>query len=103
MADHVVPPWPELTPDSEWAAVEVMGHRQHLGALMEVERFGVKMLRIDVPKVENGKMISFESIFYAASSIFSIRSSTPEAIIGALQSRSPFPALSYIEDHTEED
>lgn len=34
----------------EWAIVEIMGHRKLYGRIREEERFGAKMLRIDVPK-----------------------------------------------------
>lgn len=37
--------------DFEWAIVEVFGHRRHAGRAREEERFGAKMLRIDVPTV----------------------------------------------------
>jgi len=33
----------------EWAIVEIFGHRRHAGRVREEERFGAKMLRIDVP------------------------------------------------------
>ncbi|TIR88700.1 MAG: hypothetical protein E5X19_22515, partial [Mesorhizobium sp.] len=36
----------------EWMMVEIFGHRSHWGRGIEVERFGAKMLRIDVPQVE---------------------------------------------------
>ncbi|EHK56859.1 hypothetical protein [Allomesorhizobium alhagi] len=40
-----------LTDDAfEWAIVEIMGHRKLYGRIREEERFGAKMLRIDVPK-----------------------------------------------------
>lgn len=35
----------------EWAIVEIFGHRKHAGRAREEERFGAKMLRIDVPKI----------------------------------------------------
>lgn len=37
-------------PDFEWAIVEIMGHRKLFGRIREEERFGAKMLRIDIPK-----------------------------------------------------
>lgn len=37
--------------DFEWAIVEIFGHRKHAGRAREEERFGAKMLRIDVPTV----------------------------------------------------
>ncbi|TIP13179.1 hypothetical protein [Mesorhizobium sp.] len=36
----------------EWMLVEIFGHRTHWGRGIEVERFGSKMLRIDVPEIE---------------------------------------------------
>ncbi|TDR34706.1 hypothetical protein [Aquamicrobium defluvii] len=42
----------EAAPDFEWAIVEIMGHRKHAGRVREEERFGAKMLRVDVPKIE---------------------------------------------------
>lgn len=33
----------------EWAIIEIMGHRKHAGRIREEERFGAKMLRIDIP------------------------------------------------------
>ncbi|RWH31605.1 MAG: hypothetical protein E5X22_22805 [Mesorhizobium sp.] len=35
----------------EWAIVEIFGHRRHAGRAREEERFGAKMLRIDVPTI----------------------------------------------------
>lgn len=35
----------------EWCIVEIFGHRRHAGRGREEERFGSKMLRIDVPTV----------------------------------------------------
>jgi len=32
-----------------WARLELMGHRVRFGQVREVEQFGAKMLRIDVP------------------------------------------------------
>ena len=37
-------PAPEM-----WAQVEIFGHRRHYGRISEVERFGAKLLRVDVP------------------------------------------------------
>ncbi len=33
----------------EYAIVEIMGHRKLAGRILEVERFGAKLLRIDIP------------------------------------------------------
>lgn len=61
---------PEATPD-EYAIVEVFGHRRHAGRITEIERFGAKMLRIDIPKdgdFEKG----YSTHFYGGPSIFSM-------------------------------
>lgn len=42
------PPPPPTSPD-EWAIVEIMGHRQHVGRISEVTRFGTVLLRVDQP------------------------------------------------------
>lgn len=60
-----------LAPDDELAIVEVMGHRRHVGRILEVERFGTKMLRVDVP---NGGDFAkgYVSHFYGGQAIFCI-------------------------------
>jgi len=37
----------------EWAIIEIFGHRRHVGRAREEERFGAKMLRIDVPIIRS--------------------------------------------------
>lgn len=32
---------------AKYAVVEIFGHRRHVGRILEVERFGIKMLRVD--------------------------------------------------------
>lgn len=67
----------------EWAIVEIFGHRRHAGRILEEEKFGAKMLRIDVPElvapavVEADKPIEFSverwtSHWYGGASIFSL-------------------------------
>lgn len=41
---HVTP-----EPHDEWAIVELFGHIRHAGRITEVERFGVRFGRVDVP------------------------------------------------------
>jgi hypothetical protein len=52
-----------------WAIVELMGHRQRGGYVQDVEMFGGKMLRIDIP-VEPEKSITE---FYGCSAIYALR------------------------------
>lgn len=67
----------------EWAIVEIFGHRRHAGRIREEEKFGAKMLRVDVPTLvapevaEAGKPIEFTverwtSHWYGGASIFSM-------------------------------
>lgn len=56
-----------------WAIVELMGHRQRAGLCKEVEQFGAKMLRVDIPAGEG-----FVTEFYGGSSIYALRPSTEE-------------------------
>lgn len=59
------------TPPEQFALVEIFGHRQHAGRILEVEQFGAKMLRIDVPK-EGDFEKGYVSHFYGGASIFSL-------------------------------
>lgn len=69
-------------PEFEWAVVEIMGHRKHAGRVREEERFGAKMLRVDVPTitmapptVEGGQPVAtiekWTTHWYGGPSIFS--------------------------------
>lgn len=59
-----------MTENTEtWARVEIFGHRQHYGRITEVERFGAKMLCVEVPQAEPGE---FTTHFYGGASIFSL-------------------------------
>jgi len=42
----------EVKPAGEWALVELMGHRQVLGFVTEVVKFGRTLIQIDVPDVD---------------------------------------------------
>ena len=63
------------SPDDR-AHVEVFGHRQHWGRISEVEQFGAKMLRIDIPTEDPAV---FESVNYGGAAIFSICPCTEDA------------------------
>ncbi len=68
----------------EWAMVELFGHRKHYGRTCEVERFGTKLLRIDVPLAAAAPLLgepeTFETHFYGGSAIFSFTPMTEEAV-----------------------
>jgi len=59
--------------ETYWAIVELMGHRQRAGLCQEVEKFGAKLLRIDIPAGDE-----FVTEFYGGSSIYALRPSSEE-------------------------
>lgn len=84
----------------EYAIVEIMGHRRLAGRIMEVERFGSKMLRVDVPK-EGDFAKGFVSQFYAGSAIFCI---TPTDLATVCKENKPYePARRYIASRPDDD
>lgn len=84
----------------EWAIVEIFGHRRHAGRTREEERFGAKMLRIDIPIVEwsidrdedgssRAIITGWKTHFYGGASLFSF-SLTDEAT--AIRANAPHQA-----------
>ena len=71
----------------EWAIVEVFGHRRHSGRIREEERFGAKMLRIDVPTNGDPLAHGWVTHWYGGASIFSL-TLTDEA--SALRANKPY-------------
>lgn len=57
-----------------WAIVELMGHLRRAGRVSEVEQFGTKLLRIDVPVGPE----EFVTEFYGGSSIYRLRPSAED-------------------------
>lgn len=79
-------PQPE-TDGWEWAIVEIFGHRRHVGRIREEERFGAKMMRVDVPVKGDPAVNGWETHWYGGSSIFSLML-TDEAT--ALRANKPY-------------
>ncbi|WPM83114.1 hypothetical protein R5W60_21710 (plasmid) [Brucella pseudintermedia] len=86
----------------EWAIVEVFGHRRHAGRAREEERFGAKMLRIDIPSLawpedqpeaKEPVITGWVTHFYGGASIFSYTLTTEQT---AMQMNRPYkPASIY--------
>jgi len=86
----------------EWAIVEIFGHRRHVGKAREEERFGSKLLRIDVPKLGPGKDdVTWSSHFYGGSSLFSY-TPTDERTVMKYAEREYTPAIPF-RDHSHDD
>lgn len=74
-----------------FALVELMGHRQRVGYVTEVEMYGGRLLRIDIPILdentaaeipqlpgEEGQNDGWATEFYGTASIYSLRPVTAE-------------------------
>lgn len=93
----------------EFAVVEIFGHRRHAGRMREEERFGAKMLRIDIPTVSKGedgslKADGWTSHYYGGSSIFSFSLTDEASVLRANKPYEPPARLSYrYEDEADGD
>lgn len=66
-------------PEQRYAIVEVFGHRRLVGRVSEVERYGSKMLRIDIP-IDGDFDKGFVTQFYGGASIFCETPTTLEMV-----------------------
>lgn len=91
---------PLILPEGfEWALVEVFGHRRHAGAAIEVERFGSKLLRIDVPSRTYGATgWTWTTHFYGGGSIFSYTPADEATVLRAATPVKPYSAYSALSD-----
>ena len=55
----------------EYAIIEIFGHRRLAGRIIEVDRFGTKLLRIDIP-TKGSFANGFTTQFYGGASLFSV-------------------------------
>lgn len=92
--------------DFEYAVVEIFGHRRHAGRTREEERFGAKMLRVDVPIVErcapeadDGKpalrIIGWQTHYYGGAAIFSFSLTDANSVLLANRPRAEPSRLTY--------
>lgn len=65
----------------EWAIVEIFGHRKHAGRTREEERFGAKMLRIDIPIKGDPAANGWATSYYGGASIFSFALSDEATVL----------------------
>ncbi|WP_421849804.1 hypothetical protein [Oricola sp.] len=97
----------------EWAIIEIFGHRTHAGRAREEERFGSKMLRIDVPTLshvstdaETGEssygISRWTTRYYGGGAVFSYVVTDEQAVMRANRPYiSPYRAR--LLDHQEQD
>lgn len=87
----------------EWAVVEIFGHRRHAGRTREEERFGAKMLRIDIPVKGDPETHGWQTHYYGGSSIFSFSLATEEAVMRANKPYEPASRLAFRNDEPDVD
>lgn len=88
----------------EWCIVEIFGHRRHAGRGREEEKFGSKMLRIDVPSLElphvgageqgagmEWTIAGWETHWYPGSAIFSFTLTDEDTV---MRMNKPYEAAS---------
>lgn len=62
-----------------WAIVELMGHRRLAGQVSEVEQYGSKLLRLDIPiAAADGQPETSATQFYGGSAIYCVTPATEE-------------------------
>lgn len=59
----------------EYARVEIFGHRLHFGRILDVDRFGAKFIRVDIP-TDGDFDKGYTTVVYGGSAIFSITPTT---------------------------
>ena len=88
------------SPYEGWAILEVMGHRRRAGRVCEVEIYGGKLLRIDIPTTD-GEVTEF----YGCGSIYAPRPCSEEvarAAAGSIGDPRPVRPVEYrLEDRSE--
>jgi len=78
---------PEISPGfSHWAIVELMGHVKIAGHVTEVELFGSKLGKVDIP---NGE--SFTTQYFNGSSLYRLTPTTEEITRAIARSNQPEP------------
>jgi hypothetical protein len=85
----------------EWAIVEIFGHRKHPGRTREEERFGAKMLRIDVPKKGDPAAHGWETLYYGGSAIFSFGLTDEATVMRINRPYEPAARLAYRDPEEE--
>lgn len=104
------PPDTTTTEGFDWCVVEIFGHRRHAGRFREEERFGTKMLRIDIPTVtaepggpETGTIAGWTTHYYGGASIFSLTLSDEASVVRANKPYSPPARITYREPSPADD
>lgn len=85
----------------EWCFVEIMGHRSHWGKQREIEKFGSKFMRVDVP-IDGDPAGKWETHLYSGAAIFCLTPATEDMV---MKRNKPYmrPSPLQIEDHSDDE
>jgi hypothetical protein len=75
--------------EDEWCIVELFGHIRLAGRVSEVERFSVKMLRLDIPKRDGDGWLTTQ--FIGGAALFRVTPTTEEEARGVAAISQPEP------------
>jgi hypothetical protein len=80
-------------PATEWGILELLGHRRLGGRVTEVEKFGTKMARIDIPDTSTGAAPDavVATQFYGPSAIYGFHPCTEQVARAEAQYNQPRP------------
>jgi hypothetical protein len=87
----------------EWMGVEIMGFRKHWGRTREEERFGAKMMRVDVPIKGDPAANGWETHYYGGPAIFSFVLTDEATVMNRNKPYQEAARLTYQQDDEEEE
>lgn len=75
-------------PFSEWAVIEIMGHKRFAGFVTEQSVGGASFIRVDVPEIElkTGDVLPAFTKLFGAASVYCISPTTKEAALAFAES-----------------
>jgi hypothetical protein len=90
-----------------WALVEQMGFRKTVGKVAEVEQYGTKMLRLDIPHMNGTGAEEWTTRFCGGPSLYQVTPLSEEVALDQLKQQGdarPVRPVDYrIEDHSSDD
>jgi hypothetical protein len=75
--------------EDEWCIVELLGHIRLAGRVSETERFGSKMLRLDIPNRDGAGWLTTQ--FIGSAALFRVTPTTEEVARGVAAISQPEP------------
>lgn len=86
----------------QWGLVEIMGHRAHWCRYREVEQFGAKMIRCDIPVGGDPDKNDWTTHTYSGAAIFGVSQTTRDLVMRHNKPYAPPSIAHYREDDAAE-